>query len=187
MRIAAPWQQKGTPLRPADMPGPRKRRTREHVIADMSVNYVERFVLRCGWTVQRITHDYGIDLLMETYNAKGEPQVGRVLFQVKATDRLRVRQRDSTVLTRLEWRDIRAWLDEPMPVILVMYDAQQDTGYWLHIQSDFANSRRMARTGVTTTQVLAPLHQVLNEAAIRHFAVLRDTVMSRIYRVFSND
>src|SRR5438309_953040 len=51
--------------------GPRKRRTREHVIADLSVNHVERFVLRCGWTVQRTTHDYGIDLSMETYNAAG--------------------------------------------------------------------------------------------------------------------
>jgi hypothetical protein len=31
----------------------RKRRTREHVIADLSVNHVERLVLRCGWTVER--------------------------------------------------------------------------------------------------------------------------------------
>lgn len=29
----------------------RKRRTREHVIADLSVNHVERLVLLCGWTV----------------------------------------------------------------------------------------------------------------------------------------
>ena len=30
-----------------------KRRTREHVIADLSVNHVERLVLRSGWTVER--------------------------------------------------------------------------------------------------------------------------------------
>ncbi len=29
----------------------RKRRTRAHVIADLGVNYAERRVLECGWTV----------------------------------------------------------------------------------------------------------------------------------------
>jgi hypothetical protein len=37
--------------------GPRKRRTREHVIADLSVNYVERFILEEGHTVQRVGSD----------------------------------------------------------------------------------------------------------------------------------
>ena len=67
----------------------RKRRTREHVIADLSVNYLERLVLRCGWTVERSRHDYGIDLYMHTYNANGEVENGWIRFQVKATDRLK--------------------------------------------------------------------------------------------------
>ncbi len=37
----------------------RKRRTREHVIADLCAHHVEGFVLRCGWTVERTRHDYG--------------------------------------------------------------------------------------------------------------------------------
>src|SRR5437660_9013754 len=91
----------------------RKRRTREHVIADLSVNHVERFVLRCGWTVQRTTHDYGVDLTMETYNSVGEPESGRVLFQLKATDKLRVRDKGQLVAVQIEWRDIRSWCSEP--------------------------------------------------------------------------
>jgi hypothetical protein len=51
---------------------PRKRRTREHVIADLSVNFVERQVLLCGYTVERVWHDYGYDLFLFTYNARGE-------------------------------------------------------------------------------------------------------------------
>src|SRR5438270_12735340 len=89
--------------------GPRKRRTREHVIADLSVNHIERFVLRCGWTVQRTTHDYGVDLLMETYNSAGEPETGRVSFQLKATDKLQVRKLGQAVAVRLDWRDLAAW------------------------------------------------------------------------------
>ena len=56
-------------------PQRRKRRTREHVIADLSVNHVERVVLRCGWTVQRLNPDYGIDLVMTTYDASGQIRV----------------------------------------------------------------------------------------------------------------
>jgi len=37
----------------------RKRRMREHVIADLSVHHVEGLVLKCGFTVQRIVADYG--------------------------------------------------------------------------------------------------------------------------------
>ena len=32
----------------------RKCRTREHVIADLSVHHVEGHVLRCGWVIERI-------------------------------------------------------------------------------------------------------------------------------------
>src|SRR5262245_34338564 len=63
----------------------RKRRTREHVIADRSVHHVEGFVLRCGWTVERTRHDYGIDLFRETYHVDGEVENGWVSFQLKAT------------------------------------------------------------------------------------------------------
>ncbi|MCI0459966.1 MAG: DUF4365 domain-containing protein [Gemmataceae bacterium] len=74
----------------------RKRRTREHVIADLSVNHVERLVLRCGWTAERSRHDYGIDLFVETYSAEGEVQNGRILLQLKATDSLK-RSADGTI------------------------------------------------------------------------------------------
>jgi hypothetical protein len=66
----------------------RKCRTRAHVIADLSVNHVERCVLRCGWTVQRFSPDYGLDLLMTTFNQRGEIENGDVRIQIKATDAL---------------------------------------------------------------------------------------------------
>jgi hypothetical protein len=35
-----------------------KTRTREHVLADLSINHVERQVLLCGFSVDRVQHDY---------------------------------------------------------------------------------------------------------------------------------
>ncbi len=158
------------------------------MIADLSVNHVERFVLRCGWTVQRTTHDYGIDLLLKTYNKDGEPESGLVSVQLKATDKIKVRSSGQAVALRLEWRDVQAWRDEPLPVIVILYDAQQDQAYWLHVQSYFTGSPRSyrARRAATTT-VYFNRDQKVNEAAIRQFAALRAAVLSRIRRVVFYD
>ncbi len=50
---------------------PGKRRTRAHVLADLSINHVERQVLLCGFSVDRVQHDYGYDLTMATYSDTG--------------------------------------------------------------------------------------------------------------------
>jgi hypothetical protein len=158
------------------------------VIADLSVNHVERFVLRCGWTVQRTAHDYGVDLLMETYSTAGEPENGRVLFQLKATDKLKVRDKGQAVAVRLEWRDVQAWRTELMPVILVLYDAREDQAYWLHVQPYFTVPRRRPRRRTeATTTVYLPRDHVVNEAAVQRFAEFRDAVLSRIRRVIFDE
>jgi hypothetical protein len=84
----------------------RKRRTRQHVIADLTINYVERVVLRCGWTVERMRHDYGIDLMMRTYADTGEAEAGATYFQVKATDSLTRSADKQSIAVRLAWRDL---------------------------------------------------------------------------------
>lgn len=153
----------------------RKRRTREHVIADLSVNHVERLVLRCGWTIERSRHDYGIDLYMQTYNANGEVENGWIRFQVKATDYVRWSADGTVLLVRLEWRDLLFWVNELQPVILVFYDAQADRAVWLYVQEYFRRQRWAKRAGrATTVTVHIPTANVLDEAAIRQFARFRD-------------
>ncbi len=55
-----------------------KTRTREHVIADLSINQVVRQLLLCGCTVERVRHDYGYDLTMTSFNAQGEIEGGHM-------------------------------------------------------------------------------------------------------------
>ncbi len=61
-------------------PDERKLRTREHIIADLSVNYLERHILLRGFAVNRMYTDYGVDLMMLTYTDQGEIENGHVLF-----------------------------------------------------------------------------------------------------------
>jgi hypothetical protein len=156
----------------------RKRRTRAHIIADLSMNYVERRVLECGWTVQRFGPDYGLDLLMTTFNRRGEIENGDVRFQIKATDSLKVISSRNAISVRLEWRDMVYWLNEPLPVILVMYDARSDRAWWLHLKETLRKEGRRAPTGAKLT-VTVPLANVLDRDAIRRFRKLRDAALAR--------
>jgi hypothetical protein len=119
-------------------PRERKLRTREHVVADLSVNYVERQILLRGFAVNRLETDYGIDMLMLTYNDEGEVESGHVLFRVKATDTLQLLQDEQTIVCRIEVADLKSWQDEWMPVLLVVYDGQNDKAYWLYVQQYLA-------------------------------------------------
>ena len=153
----------------------RKRRTREHVIADLGVHHVEGPILRCGFCVERVVHDYGLDLYMTTYTPGGQAESDWVLFQVKATDRLRRAPDGATVIFRVERADLNRWMCETYPVILVVYDARADVGYWLYVQAHFADGRIPAGASRTVT-VHIPAASVLDEAAVRRFAAAKAAI-----------
>jgi Domain of unknown function (DUF4365) len=161
-------------------PIPRKRRTREHIIADLSVNHVERHVLLCGYTVERHRHDYGLDLLMSTYDRNGEVENGEVRLQLKATDHLKASAARKSIVFRVQRSDLRAWVNEPMPVILVVYDAPADTAYWLYVQAylekqpGFDPSR-----GTRTVTLRIPRSGRLDLDAVRKFARYKDSVLAQ--------
>ena len=162
----------------------RKRRTCEHVVADLSANHVERYALQCGFTVERIVHDYGIDLTLSTYSASGEIENGPVYIQLKATDRLRVRDNQPTIAFPVQRADLELWLREPLPCILIVYDAHADVAYWLYVQAYFAQltSFSLTEAGETVT-VHLPKTNVVDEAAIRRFAQYRDNVLVQMQGV----
>jgi hypothetical protein len=69
-------------MRPHDHATPR--RTRGHIIADLSVNFVERYILEAGHVPHGIHRDYGYDLTVEPHAASGFAEAGHFFIQVKA-------------------------------------------------------------------------------------------------------
>jgi len=123
--------------------------------------------------------DYGIDLYMETYDDQGEIENEGVWFQLKATDSLIVVSKKEAIAVRLQWRDLLFWLNEWMPGILVIYDAAQDRAWWLHLQETLATIKRKSGRRLAATVTLhVPLDNILDEAAIRRFAKLRDAAIA---------
>jgi hypothetical protein len=165
-------------------PSRRKRRTREHVIADLSANHLEKHALLCGFSVERVRHDYGYDLWVATYNRKGEPENGLILVQLKATDQLKVISRGQEVTYRVEREDLHQWLGEMLPVILVVYDARADVAYWLYVQQYFEGQPgfNLSKAPAQLT-VRIPKANVINRSAMRRFADYRDAILAQTGRV----
>ena len=113
----------------------RKQRTRQHVIADQSVNYIERFIIDEGHTTQRVEKDYGYDLLLFTYDDQGYAEPGVAFLQLKASETLM--QSGSHYVCDLDIRDYNLWMAEDSPVFLVLFDATHRRAYWLHVQAYF--------------------------------------------------
>ena len=160
---------------------PRKRRTREHIIADLGVNHVERQVLLSGNTVERWVHDYGLDLILLTYSDEGEPQSGKMFIQVKASDHLSTVSDGRFVTCRIERAHLRAWLAEPMPVFLIVYNALNDRAYWLYVQAAFRGARRFqAARGSERLTIRIPSLQVLEPSALGRFREYGQSIVQKM-------
>jgi hypothetical protein len=145
--------------------GPRKQRTRQHVIADQSIHYVEGFILDEGHTAQRVERDYGYDLILSTYDQNGYVEPGMVLFQLKATETLQAVR--SNYVFDVDIRDYNAWILERNPVILILFDASRRRAYWLPFQQYFRdNTNHRPRKGAKTVRARVPMRQVVSRRAI---------------------
>ncbi|MBK8940269.1 MAG: DUF4365 domain-containing protein [Polyangiaceae bacterium] len=107
------------------------------MIADISANHVEFFALRKGFSVQRIQNDYGIDLQLATYDAKGYIENGWISVQLKATDTIKMRSKGTAVAFTADARDLRMWQKEIYPVILIAVRRQDCKAYWTYVQRYF--------------------------------------------------
>lgn len=118
----------------------KKKRTRQHIIEDLSRNYLEKFVLMQGHTVEVISHDYGYDLNLYTYDQNtGEIENGFSSIQLKATDSINILKDKKTASFPIEKKDLELWYYELYPVFLVLYDAKKERAFWIYIQAYFNN------------------------------------------------
>jgi hypothetical protein len=172
----------------SDWNGSRKKRPRSRVIADMSVNFLERQALRRGHRLIRIPEesDYdGTDALLRTHDPRttfAEP--GQVDFQLKATDQLRFADEGQSVTCQVEMAHLhfRYW-QTFHPFILVLYDARRHRAFWLDVKQwvdahrpEFEDRREQGKQKIT---LRIPIKNRLTLGAIDHFrAILLSRMLS---------
>jgi hypothetical protein len=149
------------------------------VIAAQSVNRVERFIIDEGHTAERLASDYGYDLVLYTYDEEGYAEEGAVYLQLKASEKLRAS--GDNFGFDMDFRDYTRWTREPMPVILILYDASKRRAYWLYIQRYFdENPSRKPKQGAKTVRLRVPKRQVVNRAAIKMMRAYKQRVLEQL-------
>ena len=162
----------------------RKKRTRGHIIADMSENHFEKIALKKGFSVERTAHDYGYDVILFSYDIGGEIENGYISVQLKATDTLQLINGNTTISFKLSKKDIDLWLKEFNPVILVVYDAINEKGYWLYIQAYFQNLPNFSLTNVNKYfNVHIPIKNKIGKGAMTKFAKQKARLYSQIQSI----
>ena len=158
----------------------RKRRTREHVIEDLSENHLERKVLLRGHLLRRPVRDYGVDVTMFHFSEAGEIENGEVRFQLKATESLRVIKEGTMISFPIETRDLHYWALEIHPFILVVFEVDANKAYWLHIQEYIAQNPERVDPDKGTVNVHIPISNKLSLKSIDHFRKMSLQIIDKI-------
>ncbi|HEY7428061.1 MAG TPA: DUF4365 domain-containing protein [Gemmataceae bacterium] len=157
---------------------PRKQRTRQHVIADQSVNHVERIIIDAGHTAQRLTPDYGYDLVLFTYDEPGYLEPGSIYVQIKAGESLEAVGAD--YVFDLDIRDYNLWMLEEMPVILILFAASRRRAYWLWVQNHFSKDAvRQPKKGAKSVRVHVPQRQPVTRSAVAKWRDFKRQALQR--------
>jgi len=149
----------------------RKRRPVEHVNADLSVNHVERSILKEGHICYRQAPDYGYDLCMVTFDEHRYIETGLIYWQLKASASWAID--GGRIAFDLDTRDFRLWVAESHPVILGLYDVSLDRCYWIHAQGHLAAEGTRPRVGAKTVRIWLPETQWISRRAIRRIRLLK--------------
>ncbi len=133
---------------------------------------MERFIIDEGHTAQRLSSDYGYDLVLFTFDESGYIEPDSVYLQLKSAEMLQTVGSD--YFFDLDIRDYNLWIREEMPVILVLFDAYRRRAYWLAIQEYFGNIKaRRPKGGAKTVRVRIPSVQVVNRRAVARWRVMK--------------
>jgi hypothetical protein len=153
-----------------------KQRTHGHVIASISVNYVEAIVLPIYHVFLRVNYDgdYGYDAYVQTFDDQNCVEPGVYWLQFKAKDQPQYNA-DQTISLKLEVSDLITWKGDPNFVYVILYDATLKRAYWINIQAHLKDEaidpKTLAQSSVT---VRIKVCNVFDVAAAREFQRLKN-------------
>ena len=160
---------------------PRPRRTREHVIASQSRNYVEKFFIDKGHTVDRPAEDYGTDLVVTTFDEQGYEENGEIRIQLKASDGLKYSGDGTFISFTIDVKHYSSWTRASMPVFLVLYDARARKAFWLYVQEYFGpGPSRKPKRGAKSVTVRVPVANEFTEATVDYARQRKERILRQL-------
>ena len=148
----------------------KKRRMRQHIIGGLELNYIERQILLSENVLRRFSdYDYGYDGMIETFNELGERQNQLFMIQLKSTDYIQKSHQNGGYIVDLSKRDLELWLENQLPVLLILYDAQEEVAYFTDLQTYFNENKLSLKIVRKFVRIYLPPQFVFNKIAIQEF------------------
>lgn len=145
----------------------KKRRTRQHIIEGLGLNHIERQILLTGNVFRRFSdNDYGYDGVIETFNDLGEKQNQMFMIQLKSTDTIQLSPQKGGFIVDLSKQDLELWLESAYPVLLILYDAQQEIAYFTDLQIYFNENRILLRNVHKFVRIFLKPTAIFNKIAV---------------------
>ena len=162
---------------------PIPRRTREHIIASLSVNFVERFFLENGHTVHKVDDDYGYDLVVTTYDLanQGAVEASSIYLQLKATDASDLFDADGVHTFPLQMKHYNQWTKEPLPVFVILYHAPTSKAYWQYLQGHVASGNApRPKPGAKSIGLKIPASNEFNHSTVNYARERKQAILDQL-------
>lgn len=129
--------------------------------------------------MERFVQDYGYDAAIYTYNQQGELENGAIFVQLKATEHLKHSKKHKAVEFSLSKRDLEVWLDNPLPVVLMLYHVSDDVAYYLELQHYFTERQILLQDIVKFTQVFISPQNVLTPTIVKALGDAKNDIFNQ--------
>jgi hypothetical protein len=126
------------------------RRPPSHVIADRAVAAVQGVIADAGFMTDVVRHDYGEDLLVQTSHGE-RVDASRLWIQVKGTQRIARFSRREGFAYSVDSEQALRWARSGDPVVVVLWDVEQGSGYYSLPDVDLIHRDRAERGSRRTT------------------------------------
>lgn len=129
----------------------------------LGISSIERFFSLQGWLFrEQHLHDYGIDAQVEIVR-NNKPTGDLIAIQIKSGTSYFSEKTDCNIIFRTDDNHIEYWFKHCLPVIIILFDPENEICYWQNISDDTVIS-----TG-KGWKVEIPLTKTLNESSLDEF------------------
>ena len=144
-----------------------KLRTRQQVIHDLALNHIEKQILLSGNVLERNKDDnYHYEGVIDLYNEQGQVSNLAIAVQLKSMDSVQLLSENARFVVDLSKQDLERWLKTEIPVLLILYDAQQDIAYFTDLQTYFNKNGHLLRNVRKFVKISLSPSWVFNQSAI---------------------
>ena len=145
-----------------------KLRTRQQIVEDLGLNHIEKQILLSGNVLKRKGEiDVEYDGAIITFDASGRINNLPLLVQLQSTDFIELSPKKAGFIANLSKQDLERWLNTELPVLFILYDAQQDIAYFTDLQTYFNENRHLLKNVRKFVKIFLSPKSVFNNAAIQ--------------------